>query len=99
MKTMKSIKNNRLTLKQLKLELEQLKTSKSKSINPTPETHKSTVAHDIKNSYIQNLYMKSSIFMLWLVSSILAYAHKIPYISKIITILTFWYGKQPDGKY
>jgi hypothetical protein len=58
------MKNNKLTLKQLKLELEQLKTSKNKVQHPMTESHKSSVAHDIKNSYIQNLHMKSSMMFL-----------------------------------
>jgi len=75
--------------------LENLKKSKSKKLSPTAlaETHKSSVAHDIKNSYIQNLHMKSSMFMLWVLSWILTYANKIPFISKIVTVLSLWYGR------
>jgi hypothetical protein len=76
--------------------LDVLTASKStpiKGVKPTVETHKSSVAHDIKNSYIQNLHMKSSMFMLWIISGILGYAHKIPFIGKIITLLSFWYGR------
>lgn len=76
--------------------LDVLTASKStpiKGVKPTVETHKSSVAHDIKNSYIQNLHMKSSMFLLWVISGVLAYAHKIPFIGKIITLLSFWYGK------
>jgi len=62
------MKNNRLTLKSLKEELERLKSKKPhvSPISPSSQTesHKSSVAHDIKNSYIQNLHMKSSMFML-----------------------------------
>lgn len=97
------MKNNDLILKNLQGELDKLKISKTKSlkakskVQPLPsghtETHKASVAHDIKNSYIQNLHMKSSMFMLWLVSSVLAYAHKIPYIKHIITALSIMYGR------
>lgn len=83
----------RPTLKSLNQKLEALLASKSKSTKPSVETHKSSVAHDIKNSYIQNLHMKSSMFMLWIISGILGYAHKIPFIGKIITLLSFWYGR------
>jgi hypothetical protein len=88
------IMKNKLTLKQLKQELEQLKVSKiNKSSTPTPETHKSTVAHDIKNSYIQNLHMKSSMFLLYILTGVLSYAHKIPFIGRIITIASLYYGR------
>jgi hypothetical protein len=92
------MKNNKLTLASLKAELENLKTSKSpskaksKSV-PSLTTHKSSVAHDIKNSYIQNLHMKSSMFMLWIVTAVLSYAHKIPFIKQIISVLSLWYGR------
>jgi hypothetical protein len=87
--------NNKLTLKALKEELELLKSSKStKVVKPIAETHKaSAVGHDIKQSYIQNLHMRSSMFTLWLISGILAYAHKLPYIGRIITLLSIWYGR------
>ena len=79
-------------------ELELLKSSKGKTkatskVQPITESHRSSVAHDIKNSYIQNLHMKSSMFMLWLGTAVLSYAHKIPYIKHIITVLSVMYGR------
>jgi hypothetical protein len=69
---------NNLSLKSLKAELEQLKikrTTKRSSVSkPKGDVHKASVAHDIKNSYIQNLHMRSSMFYLWLVTGILGYA-------------------------
>jgi len=65
----------------------------SKNIKDTGSTHKASVAHDIKNSYIQNLHMRSSMFYLWLITGILSYAQKIPFISKIITLVSLYYGK------
>jgi hypothetical protein len=87
-----------LTLKALKAELEQLKKSSKgttglPSGQPLTETHKSSVAHDIKNSYIQNLHMKSSMFMLWVVTAVLSYGNKIPYIKGIIGFLSVVYGR------
>jgi len=32
-------------------------------------------------------------FLLYIISGILAYAHKIPFLGKFISILSFWYGK------
>ena len=68
--------NNKLTLKALKTELEMLKAKKTTNspIKPGVETHKSSVAHDIKNSYIQNLHMKSSMLYLWLITAALGYS-------------------------
>jgi hypothetical protein len=87
------INNNKLTLKALKQELDQLKQSKANSPSLGTETHKSSVTHDIKNSYIQNLHMKSTMFTLWLITTILVYAHKIPYIGRIVSLLSLWYGR------
>src|SRR6201994_4963285 len=88
----------KLTLKQLQSEIDLIKSSKMKTpskskVQPVTETHKSSVAHDIKNSYIQNLHMRSSMFMLWLFTAILSYGSKIPYIKRIITILSVMYGR------
>ena len=62
--------NNKLTLKALQEELEALKVanSKSKNIKANKDTTKKSevVGHDIKNSYINNLHMKSSMFYLWI---------------------------------
>ena len=89
--------NNKVTLKSLQKELEQLKSSKPKAINkPAPqavETHKSSVAHDIKNSYIQNLHMKSSMLYLWIITAIIGYGSKLPYIGRIIGFLSVVYGR------
>jgi len=87
------MKKNKLTLKALNQELELLKSTKSTKATPKPESHKSRVAQDIKNSYIQNLHMKSSMFLLWIVSTVLAYAHKIPYIKNVIGLLSLYYGR------
>jgi hypothetical protein len=91
------MKNQKLTLKALDNKIDALiatKSSPSKgAIKPNVETHKASVAHDIKNSYIQNLHMRSSMFMLWLLSWVIFYAHKIPFIGKITTFLSIWYGR------
>jgi len=36
---------------------------------------------------------ENSMFMLYLLSGILAYAHKIPFIGRMITLLSLWYGR------
>jgi hypothetical protein len=95
------MKNNKLTLKSLKQELELIKGSKTKSPKITPSTgvetknsHNAEVAgHDIKGSYINRIYMKSSMLWLYIITIVLSYGHKIPYIGRIITILSLWYGK------
>ncbi|SRR5258705_695110 len=90
------MKSNKLTLKSLRAELDLIKSSKAQSktnSKPVTESHKSSVAHDIKNSYIQNLHMKSSMFTLWLVTGILSYASKIPFIKQILSLLSLYYGR------
>jgi hypothetical protein len=55
--------NNKLTLKSLKQELEnmKIKSNTSKTINKksVPTTSKGVVGHDINNSYINKLYTRS----------------------------------------
>ena len=90
--------NNKLTLKALKSELELLKSTKLSNNKAKPNTetnsHNAEVAgHDIKGSYINKIYMKSSMFYLWLLTGVLGYATKIPYIGKIITLFGVWYGR------
>ena len=94
--------NNKLTLKALKAELELLKkgkTSKDSTISSAAsgagrgDSHRSSVAHDIKNSYIQNLHMKSSMLYLWLITAIIGYGSKLPYIGRIIGFLSVVWGR------
>jgi hypothetical protein len=92
--------NNKILIQKLQAENSLIKSSKAATkakakakVQPITETHRSSVAHDIKNSYIQNLHMKSSMFMLWLGTAILSYAHKIPYIKYIISVLSVMYGR------
>jgi hypothetical protein len=92
--------NSRLTLKALKSELELLKSTKASPLNKSKpgitetNSHNAEVAgHDIKGSYINRIYMKSSMFYLWLLTGVLGYATKIPYIGRIITLFGLWYGR------
>jgi hypothetical protein len=88
--------NKKLTMKQLKEELEQLKASKIKSSStnsPLSGTHGSGIGHDIKNSYINRMYMKSSLMMLWIFSWVIALANRIPMIRYLIGLLSLWYGR------
>jgi hypothetical protein len=85
--------NSKLTLKQLKQELENLKKNKNNSIPKVGNTTKSAIGHEIKYSKIQRLYMKSSGFMLFLITGILGYAHKVLVIRNILSLLSLWYGK------
>lgn len=56
------------------------------------ESSKSRVAQDIKNSYIQNLHMKSSMYYLWVISWIFFLANKIPFVNRIVALLSLYYG-------
>ena len=94
------MKNNKLTLKSLQQELENMKLhsgakiSKSKTARPTIDNiTKGGIGHDIKDSFIQRLYMRSGTFSLYLLTGILGYAHKIPFIGRVIAIAAAWYGK------
>jgi hypothetical protein len=55
-------------------------------------THNTELA-DIKGSYINRIYMKSSMLWLYIITIVLSYAHKLPYIGRIITLLSLWYGR------
>jgi hypothetical protein len=84
--------NNRPTLKSLKHELELLKAERLLENNRKTNST-SPNAQEIKHSYIKNLFQQSSMFYLWLITGILGYASKIPFIGRIISVLGLWYGK------
>jgi len=88
MRRLKLMKTNKkLTLKALKQELDKIKADKKS---------KSTIDPNIKNSYINNLHMRlreNSMLSLYIISGILAYAHKIPILGRIITLLSLYYGR------
>jgi hypothetical protein len=79
-----------LTLKALQEELEKLKKSK---ISSSKSHESNSIGHDIKDSFIQRLYMKSGAFSMFLITGILGYANKIPIIRKLIFLLSLWFGK------
>jgi len=84
------MKNNRLTLKALKKELDLMKSNKKQEIS------NKTIDPNIKNSYINNLHMRlreNSMLVLYLISGIIAYAHKIPFLGKLISIASLYYGR------
>jgi hypothetical protein len=82
---------NKLTLKSLKQELENMKLKNVKPNKVIDDTL--TTGHSIKNSYINNLYSKSSALWLYIITGVLGYAHKIPIIGKLISLAGLWYGK------
>ena len=84
------MKNNRPTMKSLKHEIELLKAERLLENNRKTT---SPNAQEIKHSYIKNLFQQSSMFYLWLLTGILGYASKIPFIGRIITLFGLWYGK------
>lgn len=53
----------------------------------------SGIGHDIKNSYINNLHMKSSLMYLYIISSIIPFLNKIPYIKRLIGLIAAIYGR------
>jgi hypothetical protein len=92
------MKNNKLTLKSIQKELELLKATKAKEVSSLEGREQESktsnaIGHDIKNSYINNLHMKSSMIYLYLVSWFLLFLNKVPYIKYIISILSLIYGR------
>lgn len=67
--------NNKLTLKQLQKELETLKKVNNSNTN------------ELKSSIITRLFKQSSMLHLWLISGILGYARRIPFINKFVSLL------------
>lgn len=65
----------------LKHELDNLKT------NSVVDDNQST-----KSPWV-NIFKQSSMLHLWLITGIIGYARKLPFISKFITFLSIWYGK------
>jgi hypothetical protein len=72
-----------LTLKELQRELEDLKKNKN-SINlvEQPQSKNKTP-----------LLTRASAPILFIITSLLSYGHKIPMVSKLINILSIWYGR------
>jgi hypothetical protein len=86
--------NKKLTLKQLKEELENLKTSKASKLKPSTSTDAhGGIGHDIKNSYINRMYMKSTLITLWILSWIITLGKRIPMVRYLISVLSIWYGR------
>lgn len=90
MEKQNNIKKNMLSLKALQAELEQLKktnqlnSSSTQTVNTTPAGSKQVVT---------KFYMHSHMGLLWVISFLIGWAHKIPMLSKIIAVLNIWYGK------
>ena len=82
------MKNNKPTLKSLQHELELIKAQKL--LDENRRSSNTTTTHI--PSY-KNIFKKSSMFHLWLITGVLGYARKIPFISKVFTLLSLWYGK------
>ena len=82
-----SIKSNNLSLRALKAELDELKAK-----NASVASH--TITNDAKgNQVIKTRWSLNPMAALWIFSTILTYAHKLPVISKIIKLLAMWYGR------
>jgi hypothetical protein len=70
-----------LTLKELQRELEDLKKNKTNLVEHPQSKNNSP------------LLSRASAPILFIITSLLSYGHKIPFISKIINLLSLWYGK------
>lgn len=83
---------NRLTLKKLNAELDKLRIKQEiDNLN----SNKSFVdeTKSLNKSSILNIFKQSSMLHFWIITGILGYARKIPFLSKIITFFSLWYGK------
>ena len=92
---MKNIKQNNLSLKSLKAELEQLKNNTKTTQASQSTVSSQTVSTDArgKQNILTRFYRAGSLPMLWLITMLLTYAHKIPIVSKLIKLLSLWYGR------
>jgi hypothetical protein len=79
------MKNNKLTLKQLKQELENLKSHNA--VGSTPKSN------ELKHSYVNRLYMQSGALWLYFITGLLGYIHKIPFIGRILSLLGLYYKR------
>ena len=87
---------NRLTLKKLNQELDKLKLKQElDNLNLNNNLINSAVDENKLNyrSRMLNLFKQSSMLHFWIITGILGYARKLPFISKIINFLSIWYGK------
>lgn len=71
----------------MKLDLDNLK--KSSKIAPAKDSQ----TKDTRMSKIINIFKQSSMLHLWLITAILGYARKLPFLSKLISWLSLWYGR------
>ena len=71
----------------MKLDLDNLK--KSSKITPAKDSQ----TKDTRMSKIINIFKQSSMLHLWLITGILGYARKIPFLSKFVSLLSLWYGR------
>jgi hypothetical protein len=82
------IKENNLSLKKLKAELDNMK-----SKQPTVSSQTITTDKTGKHNIVTRFYRKSSLPVFWIFSTLLTYGNKIPIISKILKGLKWWYGR------
>lgn len=85
-----SIKSNNLSLRALKAELDELK---AKNASVASHTRFSATNDAKGNQVIKTRWSLNPMAALWIFSTILTYAHKLPVISKIIKLLAMWYGR------
>jgi hypothetical protein len=85
-----NIKQNNLSLKTIKAELEAIKSSNNSQ--PAVSSHTITTDKSGKQSVITR-FVKGGMPLYWIISTLLTYGHKIPIISKIIKGLSLWYGR------
>ena len=101
-----NIKKNNLSLKKLQEEIEQLKSGNDshnkKDSHDKKDSHQKDDHADKHHDSNQNItirMMRSSVIpgviglYWWLITAIISYGHKIPMVSKLINMLSLWYGR------
>jgi hypothetical protein len=79
-----NIQKTMLSLKALQAKIDAMEASQKQ----VPQ-----IASKVEGSRINRLYLRSSLLPMWLVTLFLGYATKIPFIKRIVKLLSLWYGK------
>lgn len=83
-----SIQKNMVTLKSLKEELDAIKSS-----HAAVASH--TITNDAKgNQVIKTRWSLNPLALMTIISFILTYGAKLPYVSRIVKMLALWYGRR-----
>ena len=94
-KPVNNIKDNNLSLKKLQAEIEQLKSGSNKDQQTNNLVDKNIDSNrNITNGIFRKSMIPGLLGLCWcMLTTIITYGHKIPFIAKIINLLSLWYGR------